>query len=69
MLKGLKKVISIALAVTILCSSFVKPVFANDTKLDNKTNFNFISTDFDNVEYTYEEDGSSVSASKEGVIP
>jgi hypothetical protein len=59
MLKGLKKVISIALAVTILCSSFVKPVFANDTKLDNKTNFNFISTDFDNVEYTYEEDGSS----------
>lgn len=61
MSKKHKKFLSILLTVTIMCSTiFTKTVFANtesNLKIDNKVNFNFISTEPDNTEYTYEEDG------------
>lgn len=61
MLKKYKKILSILLTLTFVSSTiFTKTVFASTEsilKADNKTNFKFISTDPDNTEYTYEEDG------------
>jgi len=61
MFKKLKSTISILLTLIIMCSTILaQTLYANaesELRVDDKINFNFISTESDNTEYTYEEYG------------
>jgi len=55
----MKKVISIVVSLALSLSFICVPVYASQNSIENgsdvKSNFNFIDTSLDNIEYTYEE--------------